>query len=321
MNLDDVLHDFQRDLLPKSLLPFRPSPQEQRDKLYHYTNAEGLKGILTTGEIWATHAFYLNDPREVSYGHGILKGAIATFGRLISTPKHYTFLRKCFESFEKQMSQEGDLPAAYFASFSTEADDLSQYRAYSDGGAGYCLGFATAELVENAGQPTHGAGSLFTLEVMDYSEPRQETAMEGIFIEGWNRASEIVDQLDGPDPEEIYRRIAEICVYVAFRLCIYFKQPGFQSEGEQRIVPTPFGPPGALPLNPFMDSRICDGLFVPYLKIPIADKNGKTSLKEIYIGPKLPFERAHSALLKLDVFQQVEKGGSVEIKRSATFLQ
>ena len=36
--------------------------------LYHYTDADGLKGIVENEEIWLTSVLHLNDPSEVNYG-------------------------------------------------------------------------------------------------------------------------------------------------------------------------------------------------------------------------------------------------------------
>ena len=36
-------------------------------ELFHYTNAEGLKGILTSQSLWGTNWRYLNDSTEVAY--------------------------------------------------------------------------------------------------------------------------------------------------------------------------------------------------------------------------------------------------------------
>ncbi len=36
--------------------------------LYHYTSAEGLKGILEDRRIWASDIFYLNDWTELFLG-------------------------------------------------------------------------------------------------------------------------------------------------------------------------------------------------------------------------------------------------------------
>jgi hypothetical protein len=36
--------------------------------LWHYTDAAGLSGILTSGKIRATHVAHLNDPTEIVHG-------------------------------------------------------------------------------------------------------------------------------------------------------------------------------------------------------------------------------------------------------------
>ena len=36
--------------------------------VFHYTNAAGLKGILETKRIFATHVRYLNDLSEITFG-------------------------------------------------------------------------------------------------------------------------------------------------------------------------------------------------------------------------------------------------------------
>jgi hypothetical protein len=40
------------------------------EHLYHYTDAGGLYGILTSEVLWATHIAFLNDTREAFYGAG-----------------------------------------------------------------------------------------------------------------------------------------------------------------------------------------------------------------------------------------------------------
>ena len=41
--------------------------------LYHYTDVEGLKGIIERNELWASSAYFLNDSAEITYGYGLLK--------------------------------------------------------------------------------------------------------------------------------------------------------------------------------------------------------------------------------------------------------
>lgn len=45
---------------------------ELDNSLFHYTSAEGLYGILSSGQLWSTSQFATNDKSEMSYGYGIL---------------------------------------------------------------------------------------------------------------------------------------------------------------------------------------------------------------------------------------------------------
>jgi len=54
---------------------FEPRPDTV---LYHYTSAEGLKGIIENNELWATSAYYLNDSAEMFYGYGVLREVLST---------------------------------------------------------------------------------------------------------------------------------------------------------------------------------------------------------------------------------------------------
>src|SRR3954451_15088828 len=45
-------------------------------ELYHYTTAEGLKGIIEENYLRASSAYFLNDSSEVDYGCRIIKQAL-----------------------------------------------------------------------------------------------------------------------------------------------------------------------------------------------------------------------------------------------------
>jgi len=322
MNLNDALDEAAKELTEKLWRPLHERSSCLPNMLYHYTNAAGVEGILNSGKLWATHAFYLNDPHEMTHGHTVFRRVLAAERRSAADLK-LSFLEKCTENFEKQLQFEGDLPAAYCASFSEKGDDLSQYRAYSNAGAGYCLGFDAIELKRCISVIHYASGSLFEFVAMEYDEDRQKEAMRGLLSVAWKKAEKIVTAPGMKDQEAVFHRVSLACLHDAFRLCNYFKQSGFRDEAEWRIVPTPFGAPHALPVDQHMAVRESEGLFVPYLEIPAADSGDVVnSLREIYVGPKLPFEPAQLGLLKLPAFQKVEKAGvPVDIKPSATFLQ
>ena len=45
--------------MPKSIAEVHP-------ELFHYTGAEGLKGIIGSQTLWATHYSYMNDRQEIT---------------------------------------------------------------------------------------------------------------------------------------------------------------------------------------------------------------------------------------------------------------
>lgn len=146
--------------------------------LYHYTNAEGFKGIVRSNSIWATHFRDLNDSSEIFHLKTSLIEALST--KLLGDLKAYRSAgidnRRLVErnggvrvlskrlaagwidalyksTFEKSESDR----AGFFgvSSFCSHAGDheyervnglLSQWRAYGRDG-GYCLIFDTAEMI------------------------------------------------------------------------------------------------------------------------------------------------------------------------------
>ena len=53
--------------------------------IYHYTDAEGLKGILEGSIMWATDAEFVNDARELRFGRPeVVEALIAEGDRLLA---------------------------------------------------------------------------------------------------------------------------------------------------------------------------------------------------------------------------------------------
>lgn len=109
--------------------------------IYQYTDATGLRGILDSGKIWLSDIFYMNDPSELRHGIGLgvdeLRKAAAT------TPLLGLFASTFDEFRETGLEKIGTF---MIACFSGTSEDLGQWRAYADNGAGFALGFDSAML-------------------------------------------------------------------------------------------------------------------------------------------------------------------------------
>lgn len=105
--------------------------------LYHYTNADGLIGILDKKKIWATNLYFMNDTSELELTKSIFSEIIKR-QNIISNKEHeqiyLSYINKYFRfkicSFS--LSEDGNL--------------LNQWQGYSNHINGYSIGFKTTEL-------------------------------------------------------------------------------------------------------------------------------------------------------------------------------
>jgi hypothetical protein len=106
---------------------------------FHYTNADGVRGILQSKAIWLTDILHLNDPSELKFGMDPARARL------------HEHLQKSTNELAKRFLSDLDLLITkdvfdvfgfYVASFSLDGDHLDQWRAYADNGRGYCIEFS-----------------------------------------------------------------------------------------------------------------------------------------------------------------------------------
>jgi hypothetical protein len=131
--------------------------------LYHYTDQNGLLGIVRDGVVWATSISYLNDAREFNYAKELLDNVLATSGKHLKG--------KYDELCEREWWPELDAyPQVFVFSLSEHADGLGLWRAYGGSAAvGYSIGFRATDLEEKAGLADVG----FVLRKCCYDEEEQ----------------------------------------------------------------------------------------------------------------------------------------------------
>jgi hypothetical protein len=122
-------------------------PEDQT--IWHYTRGAGLVGIANSRALWASSILCLNDSAEFyHFGHVVgdwIKRNPERLRRNRLDEEYVAFLHSMITA---DFQPPGFTAiATYVASFSEEADDLSQWRAYGYGG-GYCVGFSQKRLRE-----------------------------------------------------------------------------------------------------------------------------------------------------------------------------
>jgi hypothetical protein len=139
------------------------------DRLYHYTDINGLKGIYETGQIYATNSLYLNDTSEISLGIAALRDRLyqqelsywrervaisernldrtKTESEEPQEPDPYADIIAELEEIRHAIEEVGEYSQFYISCLTTEEDQLSQWRGYASGG--YSVGFDTKQLLQS----------------------------------------------------------------------------------------------------------------------------------------------------------------------------
>lgn len=241
-----------------------PLPDRVKGEAFHYTNAQGLLGIVERSELWASSPLALNDMSEVTYGTEVVLEACAARSDSAAT--------KLSEIAESRLFLE--LRAnVYFVSASEQADSLTQWIGYA-GNQGYALGIDL-----DSGLEVAPSGSTPTVQVrlpasfmaagwyrVIYSRDEQLAAVRAL-----------LDFCSSQPPEAQARHLVSFfCM-----LLPQMKHPAFSDEREVRFITS-------LPVGGTESFRCGRRGMVPYVKLARrSDKpsEAKLPLTKVVVGP------------------------------------
>jgi hypothetical protein len=264
--------------------------------LYHYTNAQGLLGILKDRKIWASSYRYMNDAQEFEYGFDLIK-------EIYPKPSSYPFLSNVedysFSETIRRKKWDYESDCIFVASFSGERDLLSQWRGYTSPHGGYAIGFSAKKL-------ERGKAKLIACE---YDKKVQ-----------LNKMKEMIDQYIGEIRPEFIKGLEKeakgdsnglvayldlldrVAVPGVASIATTFKHPSFAEEREWRLVVGPL-----LNDSKRIKYRAALSAIIPFIEI-YYDSNS-FPLKHIIVGPGPHKERNEGSLkqmLKIFGFQSVD---------------
>jgi hypothetical protein len=106
-------------------------------RLFHYTDARGLLGILTSRTLWATDFRFLNDEQEATYARELFVSALRELPNPALDPAHVAAewpagFEEVFDDYRGMVEQDLGSTAfpVYVACFCEAGDLLSQWRGY-----------------------------------------------------------------------------------------------------------------------------------------------------------------------------------------------
>lgn len=204
-------------------------PKERPAVLFHYTNSNGLLGILSSSRLWATNYRFLNDSSEIAYGAAIFKTLVQERSMQVNSDVIAVFL----ERTRVTGNLFDGMADCYVACFCERDDLLNQWRVYAKAGGGFALGLDTNQI----GQQDQS----FYLCKIIYDESRQRALIAQVLdltIAALETASK------GMSVSDANNLIARCCQFVCNETAEYlmcFKDPAFEVEQEWRLcyVPAP----------------------------------------------------------------------------------
>ena len=111
--------------------------------LWHYTNGSNLINIVDHGKLYSTQVSCLNDQSEIQYSRELLRQAVR---RLRLENGHSDEDTRLLEFVEENLGNDVSTSEWFVVCFSAVDDDLSQWRAYTQGEGGYSIGFHTDQI-------------------------------------------------------------------------------------------------------------------------------------------------------------------------------
>jgi len=283
------------------------------ERLWHYTDLDGFRGIVKSKRIYATNIRYLNDREESKHALALAKSLLMEkLPPEADAPLVRQLVMGEFDGIFERGALSPENLSLFTASFTVNGDLLSQWRGYSAGSAGVSLGFdfrgvreitapsspvIFAPCVYKDGEKER----LLRLSIAPFVGPVLDIAAHTADIPTRGRTREEMrkerpdlgeeeieeiyfKRLQGRWKQELPRSVGEATAKL-FHLIGLLKNSAFQEEQEWRYVFPVFV---NMPKPPELKFRSRSNMLVPYIEFPlVGDLEGNASfrLREVIIGP------------------------------------
>lgn len=239
--------------------------------VYHYCPPAALLEILRTGRVWLTHQSGLNDLRDTTWAVPFIREAIKV-RRSDSSQRFFTELTQFYDLNRQDV---------YIASFSSDGDVLSQWRAYGMDGEGFAIGFRSASFDASLRAPVTSTVPQHTVGFLEiqYDDELLKRSIAQILDEHLSLPG------GGGDVHECGMRLRAVS--------LSFKNPAFQEEDEWRLTYSPLITTHRVKKDIQIIGMLSDLRFRPsrygvlsYFEMPFAPVDRRSAIAELIVGPK-----------------------------------
>ena len=243
--------------------------QEYSGQLYHYTDLNGLIGIIGGHDLWLTNSRFSNDEKELDHGYEIAGNVIKRRHEAETDVERIRY----FELVRTLLKNPPQ--GVYICCFCERENLLSQWRSYGENGAGVSIGFDPKKFTWFTGSDlsTEQFG-LMRLWKVYYDDDIKEKIVD--------QALEIIPEMHYGKPVET---IAQKTVEAIHFFLPTFKNKDFREENERRLI---FTPSKSCQVKPLFRYR--RQMLVPYYSLDGIINPGKIPdrrlpVQSIMVGP------------------------------------
>jgi len=250
------------------------------ETLWHYTDTNGLLGILSSKLLMASSATYLNDAAELSYGKYCLADALYPIAERLGWRNHVDEPGYPIRQYAEALSGKSlvgrrlsEIPETFIVSFCEEGDLLSQWRGYSEG-SGFALGFNMREIKRHIDESRIPA----KLGKVQYGDASSRELFEPVIMDQLFRSSgltQVDDVVTGDGRWDQFLdtpRFPQINVKELLLEVGWCKHPAFEEEREWRLKANQ---------TASVKVRARRGELLPYMEFPFPP----AALSEVRLGP------------------------------------
>ena len=208
---------------------FTEAPERRYKKtVFHYTDDAAMVEILKTGKLRLTDFTELNDPQEIEYGIRIARDVMAA-----EVEKGDDWVAAFGEMFQRVFKEGArDTTRAFVLSMSTAPDELSQWRAYGQNGAGYRFGFKPALLNKAFHHPNAKPGGFFLVQ---YDKQKLNRQLHRIIRRAITTVVAI-GKIRRDEDMMLAKEVLARCVFSVLVTALHFKHPAYRAEQEYRYI-------------------------------------------------------------------------------------
>lgn len=253
-------------------------------KIHHYTDAQGLIGIIREGKLWLTDTKFLNDGSEITFA---LEACGRELSRFMSKrPKRDQAFAEIIFGEIQRLRQANR--AAVFCT-STDGNLLNQWRDYGKGKVCYSIEFDIEKLFN-----FEDSSCDLTFARVIYQQEQQTLLLRKIFrsVHGVLKSLQKEYLISNENEGQIaLRAAAEIA-----RTLYWIKNSGFDAEREVRAM---MDVPSLLNSGLRPEFRPSNLGIVPYFIWQWNTRTGKLPITGVTVGPSTHSEMAMEAVQAL----------------------